>query len=47
MGEKIPQPKEKRIRIDVPEQVIIDEDTFKAAQNRARRNMEKAKCIRK
>jgi site-specific DNA recombinase len=46
-GKRIPQPKEKWIRIDVPELAIIDEDTFKAVQKRAQRNREKAKRNRK
>ena len=46
-GKRIHQPKDKWIKIDVPELAVIDEGTFKAVQKRARKNIERAKRNRK
>jgi site-specific DNA recombinase len=46
-GKRIPQPKEKWIRIEVPELAVIDEAKFKAAQKRAQKNLEKSKRNRR
>lgn len=46
-GKRIPQPKDKWIKIDVPELAVIDRQTFNAAQKRAQKNREKAKRNRR
>ena len=46
-NKRIQQPKDKWIRIDVPELAIIDRATFDAAQKRKKKNKERAKRNRK